>query len=180
MHTLVFHQLLNKMDYQTSHKNSNNLFSCFTCSVLQLDRIKTNENGVKLSIRLEPISDQNPNFKTFQKVKKELLFLLGNGIQVKSINEAVNKLFLRNFPELNFYKGTEKEVNIQIFIPEFYLTTAKKYIEPSRGPEVLQNCKQVKEKCSEIRDKRGMESFEKHEKTMIGAKRQFHVYKSKY
>ena len=68
-------------------------------------------------------------------IHKTLYCLLGNGRKVVlTIPEIVDELLHRNYPELIDFNGTKKLV---IFVPEWYLTKAIKYVEPSRGQELL-------------------------------------------
>ena len=63
--------------------------------------------------------------KKLRKIMKELIILLGHGEWSTSIPDAVAKLMIRNYPELVQWNGDYKLV---IFVPEFYLNKAVKYI----------------------------------------------------
>ena len=101
--------------------------------------------------------------KKLRKIMKELIILLGHGQQVNSIPEAVAALLERNYPDLVKWNGDKKLV---IFIPDFYLNKAVKYVNPNRGDEVLENL----EEAAELHPER-KEEFMKHRNALIGAKR---------
>ena len=101
--------------------------------------------------------------KKLRKIMKELIILLGHGQQVNSIPEAVAALLERNYPDLVKWNGDKKLV---IFIPDFYLNKAVKYVNPNRGDEVLKNL----EEAAELHPER-KEEFMKHRNALIGAKR---------
>ena len=88
---------------------------------------------------------------------------MGHGQQVNSIPEAVAALLARNYPNLVNWNGDKKLV---IFIPDFYLNKAVKYVNPNRGDEVLKNL----EEAAELHPER-KEEFMKHRNALIGAKR---------
>ena len=101
--------------------------------------------------------------KKLRKIMKELIILLGHGQQVNSIPEAVAALLARNYPDLVKWNGDKKLV---IFIPDFYLNKAVKYVNQNRGDEVLKNL----EEAAELHPER-KEEFMKHRNALIGAKR---------
>ena len=80
--------------------------------------------------------------KKLRKIMKELIILLGHGQQVNSIPEAVAALLERNYPDLVKWNGDKKLV---IFIPDFYLNKAVKYVNPNRADEVLKKLEEAAE-----------------------------------
>ena len=74
--------------------------------------------------------------KKLRKIMKELIVLLGHGKFANSIPEAVATLMVRNYPELVKWTGKEQEA-IVIFIPEYYLSRAVKYVDPSKGAQKI-------------------------------------------
>ena len=94
---------------------------------------------------------------------KELIVLLGHGEFANSIPEAVAKLMVRNYPELVKWSGKEA---IVIFIPEYYLSKAVKYVDPSKGAQKLEYSKQAAEAMPERR-----QEFKEHEKVFLGGLR---------
>ena len=77
--------------------------------------------------------------KKLRKIMKELIVLLGHGKFANSIPEAVATLMVRNYPKLVEWSGKEHEA-IVIFIPEYYLSKAVKYVDPSKGAQKLCYC----------------------------------------
>ena len=90
---------------------------------------------------------------------KELIVLLGHGKFANSIPEAVATLMVRNYPELVKWTGKEQEA-IVIFIPEYYLSKAVKYVDPSKGAQKLEYSKQAAEAIPERK-----QEFKNHERT---------------
>ena len=85
----------------------------------------------------------------FGKIEKKLYCLLGNGRnEILEIPEIVDELLTKNYPELKEFNGTEKLV---IFVPEWYLTKAIKYVEPTRGSELQRQSEQAADLCPERR-----------------------------
>jgi hypothetical protein len=72
-------------------------------------------------------------------------------------------LLKRNYPDLVEWNGDTKLV---IFVPDYYLNKAVKYVDPKRGNDVLKNLKEVAESNPDRK-----EEFEKHTDAVIGAKR---------
>ena len=96
---------------------------------------------------------------------KNLICLLGHGHIAKTIPEAVAKLLARNYPEVIEWNGDSKLV---IFVPDFYLNKAVKYVEPSRGEELIAFCQDVARS-----DSVKQEYFKGHEKIFLGGKRTY-------
>ena len=85
----------------------------------------------------------------FGKIRKKLYCLLGNGRnEILTILEIVNELLTRNYPELEEFDGTEK---LAIFVPEWYLTKAIKYVEPNRGSQLQTQSQEAANLCPERR-----------------------------
>ena len=93
---------------------------CKLCKHLYIQDFDLDHEGPSLFKRLnfENI-DSAP--KRLKKIKKNILVLLGNGTYAKSIPDAVDKLALRNYPNL-FGTGFDGNSTIQVFVPDFYLT----------------------------------------------------------
>ena len=96
---------------------------------------------------------------------KELIVLLGHGKIANSIPEAVAMLMVRNYPKLVEWSGKEQEA-IVIFIPEYYLSKAVKYVDPSKGAQKLEYSKQAAEAMPERK-----KEFKEHEKVFLGGLR---------
>ena len=106
------------------------------CDILKIQNFSKSE-GPSLKEKLIP--DQGPN--KFGKIHKNLNCLLGNGRdQVLTIPEIVEELMPRNYPEVVNFDGTGKQVT---FVPEWYLTKAPKYVDPSRGPQLQDYSEQM-------------------------------------
>ena len=101
--------------------------------------------------------------KKLRKIMRELIFLLGHNQRVNSIPEAVAALLKQNYPDLVEWNGDTKLV---IFVPDYYLNKAVKYVNPICGNDVLKNLKEVAESNPDRR-----EEFEKHIDAVRGAKR---------
>ena len=101
--------------------------------------------------------------KKLRKIMRDLIFLLGQNQRMNSIPEAVATLLERNYPELVKWNGKTKLV---IFVPEYFLNKAVKYVDPRRGNEVLKN---LEEAAVSNPDRK--EEFEKHSDAVLGAKR---------
>ena len=108
------------------------------CGILKTQAFRKLE-GEKLDEKLANVRDSNK----FGKIEKELYCLLGNGRnELLSIPEIVNELLPRNYPELNGFGGEKRQLafwkkkNLVIFVPEWYLTKAPKYVDPTRGPDL--------------------------------------------
>ena len=120
-----------------NHSNQSDL-----CEVLKIQNFVLSE-GPRLSERLNPTGDSNK----FGNIEKKLYCLLGNGRdKFFTIPQIVNELLLRNYPEFLAFNGSSKMV---IFVPEWYLTKAVKYIEPSRGPQLQEFSDQASNACPE-------------------------------
>ena len=107
--------------------------TCEFCTFLKLQSFNLESNS-----NSETSDSQSRNSKIKKKprkIMKNLIALLGNGEWANSIPEAVAKLLIRNYPDLIEWDGKAKLV---IFIPEFYLNKAVKYVEPARGATLLQ------------------------------------------
>mgnify|MGYP001440582905 CR=1 FL=1 len=118
------------------HSNSSPL-----CATLKNENFQRSE-GPSLEERLKP--DQMST--KFGKIEKNLYGLLGNGRnQVLTIPEIVAEVLPRNYPEVVDYDGTGK---LAIFIPEWYLTKAMKYVEPSRGPQLQEQSERLANRSS--------------------------------
>ena len=103
--------------------------------------------------------------KKLRKIMKDLLVLLGNGERVTTLTEAVAKLLVRNYPELVKWQGDAKLV---IFIPDYFLNKAIKYVAPEKGQELLENLEKVKVLRPDME-----EDLEKHRKIVLGAKKMY-------
>ena len=138
------------------HTNSSDL-----CDILKIQNFSKSE-GPSLKDKLQP--DQRSN--KFGKIHKNLNCLLGNGRdQVLTIPEIVEELLPRNYPEVVDFDGTKKLVT---FVPEWFLTKAPKYIEPSRGPQLQDYSEQVanEQSCPERK-----KVFEDMKKFYMGGQR---------
>jgi hypothetical protein len=101
--------------------------------------------------------------KKLRKIMRELIVLLGHGEFANSIPEAVAKLMERNYPELVKWSGKDA---IVIFIPEYYLSRAFKYVDPSKIDQKLEYSKQAAEAMPERK-----QEFKEHEKFFLGGLR---------
>ena len=102
--------------------------SCL-CNTLNNQNLNKSE-GPSLKEKLQPGQGDN----RFGKIQKNLNCLLGNGRnQVLTIPEIVEELMPRNYPEWVDFDGTGKLVT---FVPDWFLTKAPKYVDPSRGPQL--------------------------------------------
>jgi hypothetical protein len=114
------------------------------CGILKTQAFRKIE-GEKLDEKLANLRSSNK----FGKIEKELHCLLGNGRnEVLTIPEIVNELLPRNYPELNEFRGEGKltfwkKSNLVIFVPEWYLTKAPKYVDPTRGPDLEKYSEEV-------------------------------------
>ena len=109
------------------------------CEVLQKQNFKLIE-GTTLEEKLIPSRESDK----FGKIQKKLNCLLGNGRNVTlTISETANELLIRNYPELVEFQGDTLEKKMVIFVPEWYLTKAVKYVEPSRGKQLERYCEEA-------------------------------------
>ena len=123
----------------TSHIHSN---SSSLCTVLEKQHFEESE-GPSLNERLQP----DEISKKFGKIQKNLYCLMGNGNNTMlTIPEIVAELLPRNYPELVDFNNSKR---LLIFIPEWYLAKAAKYIEPSRGPQLQEYSKTLANVCPE-------------------------------
>ena len=103
------------------------------CKVLKKQNFKLIE-GTTLE---EKLLDSSGKSDKFGKIQKKLHCLLGNGRNVTlTIPETANELLIRNYPELVEFQGDTQEKKMVIFVPEWYLTKAVKYVEPTRGKQL--------------------------------------------
>ena len=145
----------NSRSQPTQHSNETIL-----CGVLKIQAFRKLE-GEKLDEMLANVRGSSK----FGKIEKELFCLLGNGRnEVLTIPEIVNELLPRNYPELNEFRG---EKNLVIFVPEWYLTKAPKYVDPRRGPELEQYSQEAANLCPERK-----KYFDDMKKFHIGGQRQ--------
>ena len=93
-------------------------------------------------IKKKLAQNDNKKEKKLRKIMKNLICLMGQGQKVKTIPEAVAKLLARNYPDIVKWNGDSKLV---VFIPDFYLNKAVKYIDPSRGSELKSFCNEAAE-----------------------------------
>ena len=131
------------------------------CDILKKQNFDKSE-GPFLEDRPKP--DRGPN--KFGKIHKNLNCLLGNGRnQVLTIPEIVDELFPRNYDEMIHFDGTEKLVT---FVPEWYLTKAPKYVDPSRGPQLQEYSERManEQLCPERK-----KVFEEMKKFHLGGRR---------
>ena len=136
------------------HTNTSHL-----CDTLNNQNFSKSE-GPSLKDKLQP--DQGDN--RFGKIQKNLNCLLGNGRnQVLTIPEIVEELMPRNYPEWVDFDGTGKLVT---FVPDWFLTKAPKYIDPSRGPQLKGYSEQMANECPERR-----RYFEDMKKFFMGGQR---------
>ena len=109
--------------------------SCL-CDTLNNQNFDKSE-GPSLKDKLQPNQGDN----RFGKIQKNLNCLLGNGRnQVLTIPEIVEELMPRNYPEWVDFDGTGKLVT---FVPDWFLTKAPKYVDPSRGPQLQEYSEQM-------------------------------------
>ena len=141
-------------NHDVEHTNTGGL-----CNILKNQKF-TQSEGPCLKERLRP--EQGPN--KFGKIQKQLCCLLGNGRnQVLTIPEIVDELMPRNYPELVDFDGTEKLVT---FVPEWYLTKAPRFVDPSRSPQLQDYSEQLANECPEQR-----RYFEDIKKFFMGGRR---------
>jgi hypothetical protein len=141
-------------NHDVEHTNTGGL-----CNILKNQKF-TQSEGPCLKERLKP--EQGPN--KFGKIQKQLSCLLGNGRnQVLTIPEIVDELMPRNYPELVDFDGTEKLVT---FVPEWYLTKAPRFVDPSRSPQLQDYSEQMANECPEQR-----RYFEDMKKFFMGGRR---------
>ena len=87
--------------------------------------------------------------KTFGKIRKNLYCLMGNGNHgILTIPEIVAQLLPRNYPELVDFDESKR---LMIFVPEWYLARAAKYVKPSRGPQLQEYSERLANICPERR-----------------------------
>ena len=111
------------------------------CKVLKKQNFKLIE-GTTLE---EKLLDSSGKSDKFGKIQKKLHCLLGNGRNVTlTIPETANELLIRNYPELVEFQGDTQEKKMVIFVPEWYLTKAVKYVEPSRGEQLERYSEEAK------------------------------------
>ena len=121
------------------HSNSSRL-----CAVLRNQYFEESE-GPSLNERLQP----DEISKTFGKIRKNLYCLMGNGNHgILTIPEIVAQLLPRNYPELVDFDDSKR---LMIFVPEWYLAKAAKYVEPSRGPQLQEYSERLANLCPERR-----------------------------
>ena len=138
------------------HKNTGDL-----CDILKIQNFSKSE-GQSLKDKLQP--DQGSN--KFGKIHKNLNCLLGNGRdQVLTIPEIVEELLPRNYPEVVDFDDTKKLVT---FVPEWYLTKAPKFIDPSRGPQLQEYSEQM---ANELLCPERKKVFEDMKKFHLGGQR---------
>ena len=120
--------------------SSQHLNDTRVCEVLKKQNFKLIE-GSTLEEKLKP----NRESDKFGKIQKKLHCLLGNGRNVTlTIPETANELLIRNYPELVEFQGDTQEKKMVIFVPEWYLTKAVKYVEPSRGEQLERYSEEAK------------------------------------
>ena len=142
----------------SQHSNEHEL-----CQVLKKQKFEKSD-APRLHERLIP--DQGSN--KFGKIQKSLNCLMGNGRDlVLTIPEIVEELLPRNYPELTQFNGNEKLV---VFVPEWYLTKAVKYVEPTRGLDLQEYSTRTAETqtCPERK-----KYFEDMKKFHMGGKRTY-------
>ena len=109
--------------------------------------------------------------KRFELVLNNLILLLGNGEDqteeedTQDLKEIVIKLTWRNYPELMEWNGKDKLV---IFIPDHYLIKVPVYPDPTRGAELVENCREMYQRHPERK-----EEFKRHGDKIEGAKNQY-------
>ena len=72
------------------------------------------------------------------KVKKCLLFHLGQSTAFTSINDVVSRLTVRDYPQLEYFDGTQ---TLKIFIPEIIFNNCPSIIGPEEYMELRQALK---------------------------------------
>ena len=108
----------------------------------------------------------NDGLEKFEKIQRRLYCLLDNGRnEIFTIHEVVDELLQRNYPELNDFDGTQQ---LAIFVPEWYLTRSIKYVEPSRGRDLLSYSDQAMSLCPERK-----KYFEDLKKFYLGGQRTY-------
>ena len=93
---------------------------CKLCKHLYIQDFDLDPEGPSLLNRLN-FENLDSVPKRLKKIKKDVLILLGNGTFAKSIPDAVDKLAVRNYPDL-FGSSFDGNRRIQVFVPDFYLT----------------------------------------------------------
>ena len=141
------------------------------CGILKTQNFNSSD-GPKLEERLTNFQDSDK----FGKIQKKLACFLGYGRnETLTIPEIVDRLLPRNYPELENFDGTQKLV---IFVPEWYLTKAVKYADPSRCALLRQHSEDAANACPER--KRHFETMKKFylagERTMCGDKVERNLY----
>ena len=113
---------------------------CNFCSTLQIQEFQLKKKCKSLS---STFSDPFKNLKGQKKyIGKRVKILLGNDRTVDSINEAVDKLAERNYPQL-FNENFDPKNGLKLYIPEFFLTKVPTYVEPSRVSMMTKNLKSL-------------------------------------
>ena len=140
------------------------------CGILKTQNFNSSD-GPKLEERLT-----NQDSDKFGKIQKKLACFMGYGInETLTILEIVDRLLPRNYPELVNFDGSQKLV---IFVPEWYLTKAVKYVDPSRSALLRQYSEDAANACPER--KRDFETMKKFylagERTMCGDKVERNLY----
>merc|ERR1711971_259473 len=114
----------------------------FLCGILKTQNFNSSD-GPKLEERLTNFQDS----PKFGKIQKTLACFMGYGRnETLTIPEIVDRLLPRNYPELEEFNGTRKLV---IFVPEWYLTKAVKYVDPSRSAPLQQYSEDAANACPE-------------------------------
>ena len=150
-------------DGVNKHSNTTNL-----CDLLSIQKFRTTECSNLL--------EQKKSFyasEKFGKIEKKLYCLLGNGKNgVFSIEEIIDFLLMRNYPEINEMKHStffhRKKKSQAIFVPDWYLIKAVKYVDPGRGPGLQKYCETAMSTCPERK-----EYFQDMKNFHIGCQRTF-------
>ena len=119
------------------------------------ERTKTAKKQAK-----KRLSDKD---KKLRKIMNQLIILLGHGQIVRSIPEAVAALLLRNYPDLVMWNG---ETKLVIFVPDYYLTKAIRYVDPKHGEQVMKKLEAAARLNPDRKDE-----LAKRSNALIGAKR---------
>jgi hypothetical protein len=123
------------------------------CEVLGIQKFDSSDDP-KLEEKLGELSEGSDKFV---KIHKKLCVMLGNGrVELSTIPDIVDKLMPRNYPEVNDFDGSTKIVT---FVPDWYLTTAVRYVDPSRGPQLQKFAEE--------------ETFESEKRFFMGGRRQY-------
>ena len=141
------------------------------CRILKTQNFNSSD-GPKLEERLTNFQDS----RKFGKIQKKLACFMGYGTnETLTIPEIVDRLLPRNYLELEEFDGTQKLV---IFVPEWYLTKAVKYVDPSRSVLLRQYSDDAANACPER--KRYFESMKKFhtagERTLFGDRVERNLY----